>query len=181
MHQQQTPSPLTADVARLGVQAADAAVEHRDHNPAKAAAAQAAAGRASDFLRRHGDDRLTTLERIKLVMPWVSPASLVELQKVHDEVAALIAARDELQAKLNHNRCHNGHETLPLVLWDCPECHQRTRDKLAEATKSLEHIVTLTFSLRENGPAPEDLDDLSNALIDATDTAHITLARIGGA
>lgn len=31
------------------------------------------------------------------------------------------------QAKLNHNRCHSGHETLPLVLWDCPECHNETR------------------------------------------------------
>lgn len=95
MHQQQTPSLLAADVARMGAQAAEAAVEHRDTNPAKAAAAQAAAARASSFLRRHGDDRLTTLERIKLVMPWVSPASLAELQKVHAEVAALlVVARD---------------------------------------------------------------------------------------
>lgn len=30
-------------------------------------------------------------------------------------------------AKLDANRCNRGHETLPLRLWDCPECHARTK------------------------------------------------------
>ena len=47
----------------------------------------------------------------------------------------LAAAYRTAEAKLNHNRCHSGHETLPLKLWDCPACHDETRRKLAEAQK----------------------------------------------
>lgn len=53
------------------------------------------------------------------------------------------------------------------------------RAAVGELLSALEHIASLARALRKNGPAPEDLDDLSNALIDATDTAHIALARVG--
>lgn len=54
MHQQQTPSPLCADVARLGAKAAAAAIEHRVTSSAKAAVADAAAERAAAVLRQGG-------------------------------------------------------------------------------------------------------------------------------
>lgn len=39
----------------------------------------------------------------------------------------LIAAYDQLQQRLDKNVCNSGHVTLPLALWDCPECHNLTR------------------------------------------------------
>lgn len=53
-----------------------------------------------------------------------------ELAEARTSVSELAADRDRLQAKLDTNRCGRGHETLPLVLWDCPECHQQTKDRL---------------------------------------------------
>lgn len=35
-----------------------------------------------------------------------------------------------LRGMLETNRCGRGHVTLPLVLWDCPECHEITRLRL---------------------------------------------------
>lgn len=49
-----------------------------------------------------------------------------------DAAAALIRERDQLKARLDTNRCNRGHVTLPLTLWDCPECHNATKQKLAE-------------------------------------------------
>lgn len=60
-----------------------------------------------------------------------------EWGEVHDAVAELIAERDWLQARLDTNRCNRGHETLPLTLWDCPECHNETKRKLAELAEAL--------------------------------------------
>ncbi len=42
------------------------------------------------------------------------------------------AERDRLQAKLDCNKCNAGHETLPLALWDCPECVRLKMDALAK-------------------------------------------------
>lgn len=60
-----------------------------------------------------------------------------------------LAAR--LQAKLDTNRCNRGHETLPLVLWDCPECHGVTKAKLAELVEAADYIA---FAMRD-GPVFE--------------------------
>ncbi len=60
------------------------------------------------------------------------------------DVAALIAERDALQERLNTNRCNRGHETLPLTLWDCPECHNETRrerDALREALSEMTELA----------------------------------------
>jgi len=40
---------------------------------------------------------------------------------------ALETRCDELEAKLYANKCNRGHETVPLILWDCPVCHDETR------------------------------------------------------
>jgi hypothetical protein len=67
----------------------------------------------------------------------------------------LLSALDALQKRLDTNTCNSGHVTLPLVLWDCPECHDQTRrernalriqvqeltDRLFEVTKTLPSAV----------------------------------------
>lgn len=37
--------------------------------------------------------------------------------------------RDEALARLEQNRCGNGHKTLPLKLWTCPACFEIERDE----------------------------------------------------
>lgn len=67
--------------------------------------------------------------------------------------------RDALQKRLDTNRCNSGHLTLPLTLWDCPECHNLTRaerDALhAELTKQEEwcavHHSDKAATSREEG------------------------------
>lgn len=63
------------------------------------------------------------------------------------------AERDRLQARLNTNRCNRGHKTLPLTLWDCPECHNETRrqrDELLAALRGcVEHMEHSTRPGRE--------------------------------
>lgn len=49
---------------------------------------------------------------------------------------ALLEDRDRLQARLNTSRCNSGHDTLPLTLWDCPECHNETKRQLAELVEA---------------------------------------------
>lgn len=60
------------------------------------------------------------------------------------EVAALRGELAAARAKLNTNRCNSGHETLPLVLWECPACHDETRkerDALRERVEDLELML----------------------------------------
>ena len=55
--------------------------------------------------------------------------------RVWDETPAL---RDWLVRILNIGEfptCGNGHKFYPLELWDCPDCHQKTRDELAAMTR----------------------------------------------
>lgn len=61
-----------------------------------------------------------------------------EAVEASDAVVNLTLDRDRLQIKLDMNRCGRGHETLPLVLWDCPECHGETKRKLARLIEAAE-------------------------------------------
>lgn len=110
MHQQQTPRPLHADVARLGAKAAEAAVEHRDANPAKTAAAEASAKRATDFLTRYELAGRSLLERIQLVLPWCSQSSQVELQRAKKQAAKLIQAAQQAEAAIAGSLKGRGYE-----------------------------------------------------------------------
>jgi len=78
-----------------------------------------------------------------------------------DRIVWLAGQVDALQAKLDHNRCNSGHETLPLVLWDCPECHQRTRDKLAKLVEAANaaHMALI-------GYLPAHRNDVTDAAIE---------------
>jgi len=72
----------------------------------------------------------------------------------HRDALALMQEREEglqqqlqaAQEKLNQNRCNSGHETLPLVLWDCPECSRITRESLRNEN---EMMRTSLFDCRE--------------------------------
>lgn len=41
--------------------------------------------------------------------------------------------RDEALARLEQNRCGNGHKTLPLKLWTCPACFEILQRGIARA------------------------------------------------
>jgi len=43
-----------------------------------------------------------------------------------------------LTEKLNANKCNRGHETLPLVLWDCPACTEEIRREIQRLRIALE-------------------------------------------
>lgn len=55
--------------------------------------------------------------------------------------AAIEHLEKQSENKLNQNRCNSGHETLPLKLWDCPECvrlkTEQLEAKLAVAVEAL--------------------------------------------
>ena len=73
----------------------------------------------------------------KEVSNTTSPHALVRTLRSGTEIIlaadvdALLAEQQaemgRLKAKLECNRCNKGHETLPLILWDCPTCHDETR------------------------------------------------------
>ena len=50
----------------------------------------------------------------------------------------------------------------------------------AEMFKALDQIGGLSRALRSGGPAPEDLEELSDALSEAVDTAHAAIAAVRG-
>jgi hypothetical protein len=65
------------------------------------------------------------------------------------------SAYEALDKKLNNTtRCNKGHETLPLVLWDCPDCHEETkkqRDKfLAERDMNIKSLVEIEKWIYDN-------------------------------
>lgn len=59
------------------------------------------------------------------------------------------AYEDELarcKEKLACNKCNRGHETLPLILWDCPACHDETKahtTALREALEAISHKAAI--------------------------------------
>ena len=50
--------------------------------------------------------------------------------EVLDDLVEARRTIEALQAKLDHNRCNSGHETLPLKLWNCPACGEEREEKL---------------------------------------------------
>jgi hypothetical protein len=56
----------------------------------------------------------------------------------------------QAEAKLQQTRCHRGHDTLPLTLWDCPACHDITR---AERDALIRQLAETHGDLCENGHA----------------------------
>jgi len=77
---------------------------------------------------------------------------------------------DIAEAKLAHNKCNAGHETLPLVLWDCPECTQILREerddlrKVAEASQALLLAYANEHIKPEHKPAWKALIDALKAV-----------------
>lgn len=61
-----------------------------------------------------------------------------ELAKFSD---CLLATLDAAWTKLDKNVCNSGHVTLPLTLWDCPECHNETRRERDEAVRNQYAVV----------------------------------------
>ena len=71
---------------------------------------------------------------------WIIGSDALDLALC--EVPALLDALDEArdrahraQERLDCTRCNSGHETLPLKLWDCPEC---VRLRASKAVRDLE-------------------------------------------
>ena len=62
------------------------------------------------------------------------------LAQVQDVVDDLTADRDRLKARLASNKCGHGHVTIPLALWDCPQCHEATRQGLARAVQDKQEL-----------------------------------------
>ena len=58
---------------------------------------------------------------------WVTYKDFHANQQAMQGLQAQLA---QAEAKLNHNRCNAGHETLPLVLWDCPECTRLIKQRV---------------------------------------------------
>ena len=56
------------------------------------------------------------------------------------DVERVVAENKRLNDKLNCNRCNKGHITLPLILWDCPACHDETRAALAAKDKRIAEL-----------------------------------------
>lgn len=94
------------------------------------------------------------------------------IERARTAVAELFAERDSLQAKLDTNRCNSGHETLPLALWDCPECHNTTKRKLAELIEAVE-----AFKGKRGAFMALGAQDARTVRL----WAALDLARIGGA
>lgn len=61
----------------------------------------------------------------------------MNIKAAEQEIERLQAEVERLNGKLNHNRCNAGHETLPLYLWDCPECTRLVREQAREAQEAL--------------------------------------------
>jgi hypothetical protein len=92
-------------------------------------------------------------EELEVILAWRVPGPVKRF--LVDYVPMLFASIETLQRRLEKNTCNSGHVTLPLILWDCPECHNQTRrerealsirvqeltDRLLEVTKTLPSAV----------------------------------------
>jgi hypothetical protein len=63
------------------------------------------------------------------------------MDTLEQALARVTAERDAALAKLNGTRCNAGHDTLPLVLWDCPACHDKTRAERDAVLDALHEII----------------------------------------
>ena len=74
---------------------------------------------------------------------WVRASALHGLGKNAAKILALLDALEKAEARLQHNRCNSGHETLPLILWDCPACVDIIRARAEQAEARLSAIDAL--------------------------------------
>ena len=71
-------------------------------------------------------------------------------------LADVVAERDQLKARLETTRCNSGHDTLPLTLWDCPECHNETRAKLQALMLAIVPLADLDLRPDSLDRQPDD-------------------------
>jgi hypothetical protein len=68
---------------------------------------------------------------------------------------------EELERKLSQNKCNSGHETLPIVLWDCPECVRIRTEKLEQRIEGMKWYGRVVFTregiVREREYTSKDL------------------------
>lgn len=76
----------------------------------------------------------------KLILHGTDSEMREVITKLQQQVESCHEKIDELQAKLDNNKCNAGHETLPLVLWDCPECGRLRVEALQKFEKFVNHI-----------------------------------------
>ncbi len=103
-----------------------------------------------------------------------------DYKRAGTEYASLVEDHARLQARLEHNRCNSGHETLPLVLWDCPECHNETRRKLAELIEATARLATAAERRDTSIGCPINVMTARAELAEAASSARGVLARVQG-
>jgi len=65
----------------------------------------------------------------------------------------ILTALDQLQRRLDTNVCNSGHVTLPLTLWDCPECHNQTRAEREALRVQVQELTNRLFELTQGLPS----------------------------
>jgi hypothetical protein len=97
----------------------------------------------------------------------------LEIQALRNQVrdgvsleARLRAQLAEAQQRLNNDRCNRGHKTLPLILWDCPACHEETRAKLAAAEKERDEARSALAVARDARDQTQRALDLTHSALD---------------
>lgn len=73
------------------------------------------------------------------------------LREPHWDAGRMAEEILRLEDRLDNTKCNSGHETLPLMLWDCPACHDETRAKLKQTD------IDLGKAERRYEAAEEDL------------------------
>ena len=93
-------------------------------------------------------------ERMKGKTGWDEPISDEQVEDWADKVAQL----EEAIAKYEEPAtCNGGHKTLPLKLWDCPECTAQLKAENAKLKRELDtykyEFSVLRQRLREQDEA----------------------------
>lgn len=89
------------------------------------------------------------------------------LEEIYDRAVLDREAREGAEKKLDHNRCNNGHETLPLRLWNCPACADEEHEKHAAQIKRMQEShdrLANELSSYVSADAASPLDALRTAL-----------------
>ena len=63
-------------------------------------------------------------------------------------IAELQQETANLQARLDQNTCNSGHTTLPIILWDCPECVRIAKEKMQAEIAELRAVVDPMLALK---------------------------------
>ena len=94
------------------------------------------------------------------------------------QAGGLVARVMAIVADLEH-ALHNGYEEsaarCKADLMACADSADRQAAVVAGLVGALDHIGGLCSALRQSGPDPMDLDELSEALHEAVDTANAAL------